>query len=175
MSTAPLREWILTDSDPIAVKRLATELSISSFLAELLWRRNLQNAASAHQFLYPVLPPPDTCHKLPGVDPTLKRLEKARQRGEQVWVHGDYDVDGLTATALMIHVLRSLDIECAYHIPHRLDEGYGISANCLHRAAAAGVRLIITVDCGSSAHAEAQAGTGTGPGTHHHGSSHTAS
>jgi single-stranded-DNA-specific exonuclease len=88
---------------------------------------------------------------LSGMDRGVDRLVIAIEGGEGIAVHGDYDVDGITGTALLVETLRAFGAVVDYHIPLRLKDGYGLSAEALRRAAAAGARVALSVDCGVSA------------------------
>jgi single-stranded-DNA-specific exonuclease len=78
----------------------------------------------------------------------VERISVAAGTGEKVLVHGDYDVDGLTATAILVRALRSIGIDCVYFIPSRMADGYGLKPSSVIRAKQAGATLVITVDCG---------------------------
>ncbi|RME33873.1 MAG: single-stranded-DNA-specific exonuclease RecJ [Deltaproteobacteria bacterium] len=93
---------------------------------------------------------------LAGMGAAVDRLSFAIRKGEKISIHGDYDVDGISATALMVDVLRHLGADVDYHIPLRMRDGYGLSAEALRRCAATGTRVVVSVDCGISAHDEAE-------------------
>lgn len=93
-------------------------------------------------------------YKLAGMDKAVQRIRRAIDAGEHVAIYGDYDADGLTATALFSDFLRTQGLTCETYIPNRLTEGYGLHTAALDQLAALGVTLIITVDCGVSANAE---------------------
>jgi single-stranded-DNA-specific exonuclease len=88
---------------------------------------------------------------LRGMDAAVERLLQAREKQERIAVFGDYDVDGVTSTAILLELLRTLGWNAASYLPHRLDEGYGLSLeavqNCLERCAP---NLLVAVDCGSA-------------------------
>ena len=86
----------------------------------------------------------------------VERLRAAVERGERICVHGDYDVDGICATALATLTLRELGADVVWHLPSRFEEGYGVSAATIARLAEEGVKLILTVDCGITAVAEVE-------------------
>jgi single-stranded-DNA-specific exonuclease len=92
---------------------------------------------------------------LKGMAETVSRLRRAIQQGEEIAVYGDYDVDGVTATALMVTTLLALGARVRPHIPHRVDEGYGLQSDSLDTLFGQGVRLVLSVDCGVRANAEA--------------------
>ncbi|MFP5342461.1 MAG: single-stranded-DNA-specific exonuclease RecJ [Candidatus Limnocylindria bacterium] len=91
---------------------------------------------------------------LPDASVVLDRIERARTAGETVMVFGDFDADGLTGLAILVHALRALGIEATPYVPSRLDEGHGLSLAAVAAAQAAGVGLIVTVDCGTTSVAE---------------------
>jgi len=146
----PVRvEW-----SPAAVPEGATELArggVSPHLAELLARRGVSDLEAAEAFLTPAIEHLHDPFLLAGLAAAVDRLERARERTEKVAVVGDYDVDGITATALLLAVLRSCRLEVEAVLPHRLREGYGFQPVHVERALELGCRLIVTVDCGVSA------------------------
>lgn len=87
---------------------------------------------------------------LPDIEQAIKRLAQARQNGERVMVFGDYDVDGISSTAALFLFLRDeLGLDVSYRLPHRVHDGYGIKSYHMDEIASKGVKLIITVDCGT--------------------------
>jgi single-stranded-DNA-specific exonuclease len=136
--------------DPREAHALACELGVSGVTAAVLARRGLADPDAAKRFL-------DA--ELPGHDPLLlgdmavavERIRKAVEEGKRICVHGDYDVDGICATALALLVLRELGADAAWHLPSRFEEGYGVSRDTLARLADDGVGLVLTVDCGITA------------------------
>src|SRR5262245_35804376 len=132
------------------VRALAAELGVSEVTAAVLARRGYGDPAAARAFL---------AGEQPGHDPMLlgdtaaavERILAAVAAGERICVHGDYDVDGICATALAVLTLRELGADVAWHLPSRFEEGYGVSAATVERLAAEGVRLMLTVDCGVTA------------------------
>ncbi|MBE0465823.1 MAG: single-stranded-DNA-specific exonuclease RecJ, partial [Candidatus Desulforudis sp.] len=132
---------------------LARECGLSELTAQLLVNRGVLTVEEALVFLHggleALLPP----NLLKDMDRAVARIRKSLDAGEKILVYGDYDVDGMTATALLIRTLRSLGGRADYHIPDRTD-GYGLHLPALERAAADGVSLVITVDCGITAVSE---------------------
>lgn len=94
--------------------------------------------------------------EMPGMSKAVERINKALGQKEKIAVYGDYDVDGISATALLLRYLRSLGADCAAHIPDRLEEGYGLNSAALSELRASGVSLVISVDCGITAFAEVE-------------------
>src|SRR5436305_281662 len=85
---------------------------------------------------------------LPGVPEAAERILGAVGRGRRVCVYGDYDVDGVTGTAILLRGLHLLNAQVDWHVPHRLEEGYGLNREALRKIAAEGADLVVTVDCG---------------------------
>lgn len=124
---------------------------ISPRLARLLARRGVADADAAQRFLKPA---PEHLHDpmtLAGMDDAVERLATAREHGEKLAVVGDYDVDGVTSTALLTAVFQALGLEVEPILPHRLRDGYGFQPVHVERAVAASCRLIVTADCGTTA------------------------
>ena len=144
--------WIVEDADLVRVRPLECELGIGRLLARCLVRRGLDDPAAARAFLEPRLKRlADPCG-LPDMDKAVDRLLAARADGEPLVIFGDYDVDGVTATTLLETSLSTLGWRVDHYLPHRMDEGYGLSQagveNCLERFP---VNLLLAVDCGSTA------------------------
>ncbi|MEP7199245.1 MAG: single-stranded-DNA-specific exonuclease RecJ, partial [Chloroflexota bacterium] len=93
--------------------------------------------------------------QLKGMNETVARLRRALKAGEAIAVYGDYDVDGVTATALMVTTLKALGGNASAYIPHRVDDGYGLNNDSLDQLKQQGIQLVISVDCGVRAVAEA--------------------
>jgi single-stranded-DNA-specific exonuclease len=142
--------WTISSFDAAAAERLAHELEVSEVTASVLVRRGHGDPEAARRFL---------AAELPGHDPLLlgdmaaavERINDAATKGEKICVHGDYDVDGICATALAILILRELGAEAGWHLPSRFEEGYGLSSETLGRLADDGIDLVLTVDCGITA------------------------
>ncbi len=136
---------------PDFLETWARGLSISPRLAGMLWNRGLRTQEDMDVFLSPGLrhlAPPES---IPGLAEAARALAGALERGERLAVWGDYDVDGVTSTALMVEFLRLRGHGIIPYIPARLEEGYGLSMPGLERLAAQGVSTVLTVDCGISA------------------------
>ncbi len=154
-------EWTVYPEHKYADK-LAKDAGISPLLALLLCNRSITDANQAEHFLTPSLDQMHNWQLLPDVEPAVKRLGQARDNGESVLVHGDYDADGLTATALLVRAFRCWGLETHYHIPHRVDDGYGLSATGIERALELGCGLMVTVDCGISDHQQLESAASRG-------------
>ena len=153
--------WRIAPCDASAAALLARELELSEVTAAVLVRRGYQDPQHARRFL-------DA--ELPGHDPLLlgdmatavERIRDAIERGARICVHGDYDVDGICATALAVLYLRELEADVVWHLPSRFEEGYGVSSETLGRLADEGVALVLTVDCGITAVEEIAAARASG-------------
>jgi len=134
---------------------LARELHISPVTAQILLNRGITTAAAARTFFQPdpanLIPP----EKIPGLPAARERLVQAIVNGEKIMVHGDYDVDGLAATAIMLETLARLGVEAEVYLPDRLTEGYGLKKKGLIKALELNCQLVITVDCGITSLEEA--------------------
>jgi single-stranded-DNA-specific exonuclease len=133
------------------VIELAQELKIPNFAAQLLVQRGIANRQSAVAFFKPQQ---NTLHDpflLRNMQAAVHRLQRAIAKQEKVLLYGDYDVDGTTAVALMAEQLALLGLHCAYYIPDRYKEGYGVSEAGIDFAIAEGFHLLITLDCGIKA------------------------
>ena len=154
--------WQRVDEDPRAAERLAAELAIPRPLAQLLAGRGFVEPEAARRFLSPALdqlPPPE---RMRGVTRAAAILAEAVCRRHLIVVYGDYDVDGVTATATLIRFLRQVGARCRFVQPLRFAHGYGLHAGLVRDCLAAEKipgqgRVVVTVDCGISDHQEVAA------------------
>ncbi len=144
------RIWEMADRSDPAVERLAADLSVSPLLAAILLNRGFTQIEEMQQFLQPRLMHLLHPEGVKDLDKAVERILSAREKGQKVAVYGDYDVDGITATALLVTFLKKMDIPVTWYLPHRLREGYGLNEGAVQRLAESGVDLIVTVDCGIS-------------------------
>ena len=142
--------WTIRPCPPDAARRLATALGVSPTTASVLARRGYDDPAVAQAFLAGALPAHDP-FRLGAMREAVEALRAAIPSGRRICVHGDYDVDGICATALAVLVLRELGADVVWHLPSRFDEGYGLNGQTLARLADEGVDLVLTVDCGITA------------------------
>jgi single-stranded-DNA-specific exonuclease len=150
------KTWHLLPHDRGAIERLAGALEVSPVVAQLLLNRQLQDPDLARRFLNAPLAGLYEPELLPGVAEAAERLHAAALAGRPVCVYGDYDVDGVTGTAILLSALRLLGASVEFHVPHRLEEGYGLNSEALCRIAENGAALVVTVDCGITSVAEAE-------------------
>ncbi len=127
---------------------LSRELGIPRILAQVLINRGIGCARDAEEFLNPSLDNLLSPRKLKDMEPAVVRVREAARKKQRVLVFGDYDVDGITAVALLKTRLEQLGISVQHYIPHRIKEGYGLSLTAGEIARKNGIKLIITADCG---------------------------
>jgi len=142
------KRWLISRTNPEYIRYISKAASISPALAQILIKRGLKTPGEINDFLNPRISDLSDPFELPGVKTAVERIKHAVSRNETVLVHGDYDADGLTATAIMVHILRKLGLNVHYFIPNRIAHGYGFSPAAVKNAKELGASLIITVDCG---------------------------
>jgi single-stranded-DNA-specific exonuclease len=152
----PAKTWRLLPHDRHAVERLAGSLRLSPLVAQLLLNRGLDAPDDARRFLDAPLTGLHAPDLLPGVSEAAARIMTAIGQGRKLCVYGDYDVDGVTGSAILLQGLRLLGANVDLYVPHRLEEGYGLNRDALGQIAESGARVVITVDCGIASVAEAE-------------------
>ena len=154
--------WTLKAADESILSRLVSELKVDPLVARLLVVRGVQNPEAAMRFLRPSLEHLNSPYLMLGMKTALERLRAAIERKEKVLIYGDYDVDGTTAIVILKVAIELCGGVADFHVPHRIREGYGMKDEVIERAAAEGVRLIISVDTGIRAFAAAETACRTG-------------
>ncbi len=148
--------WNVKKVVPLQDAPLLSMAGLHPLVVSILAERGYATEEQVRGFLAPALAGMIDPMLLSGMDRAVERLLKARRLGEQVCVYGDYDVDGITGTALLVSFLRAAGFTCGYFIPNRFDEGYGINAAAVEAIAASGAKLMVSVDCGITAVEEAE-------------------
>ncbi len=158
--------WNLKQTHPDRVQALAEQISslgffqkspaVGSILAKLLLLRGIDSPASAGPFLSPSLDHLHSPYLMTGMRAAIDRLDSAIERREGILVYGDYDVDGTTAVVILKTAIELCGGAADFHVPHRMREGYDLRGDVIERAAAAGIRLVISVDSGTRAFAAAE-------------------
>ncbi|MDP3152341.1 MAG: single-stranded-DNA-specific exonuclease RecJ [Archangium sp.] len=133
---------------------VAAELSLHPVVAKVLVARGYKTPADATRFLSDALTELPDPFLMKGLPQAVDRLVRAILEKESVTLYGDYDVDGVSSTALLTTFLRQVGLEVRTYIPHRLEEGYGLNRAAIERLAAEGTKLLVTLDCGITSHAE---------------------
>jgi single-stranded-DNA-specific exonuclease len=152
----PRQHWQLAESHPSESSALASSARLPQVMAELLVARGITQPAEAFAFLNPTQAHLHDPFLMMGMMAAVERLERAIAAREPVLLYGDYDVDGTTAVVLLKTAIEMLGGVARFHVPHRLNEGYGLQSSVLEAAHAGGVGLVITVDTGMRAFAEAE-------------------
>lgn len=142
------RRWLVKRTNPEYVRYVSKTSSVSPILAQILINRGIRTPEDINYFLKPSISDLSDPFELPGLKTAVERIKLAIERKEKILIHGDYDADGLTATAIMMETLQKLGADVNYFIPHRIAHGYGFNALSIETAKKSGVTLIITVDCG---------------------------
>lgn len=150
------KRWVLSPPNKGLQAEISSKLKISPLLAQVLINRGITDVTSAKNFLNPQMSLLGDPSSLPDIDKASLRINEAIKNGENIVIYGDYDVDGLTATALMYRCLKLVGAQVSYYIPERLEEGYGLNADALARLKEGGAKVILTVDCGINACREAE-------------------
>lgn len=154
--TQDTRVWRLRDYDPAVAVALQNELGLFPVTTRILASRGIDSVAAAQSFLHPSLDELHSPFAFVQMEAAVERLLAAIERGERIVVHGDYDVDGITGTVLLLVALRAIGADIDYLVPHRLDDGYGLKPSGVDRAHEKDAKVLIAVDCGITAHAAAE-------------------
>lgn len=145
------KEWRINDSNPQMQATLSQALGIHPIVAQLLINREITDIQEARDFLLADLSCLHNPFLLKNMDIAVERIRKAKANNERVLVFGDYDVDGVTSSALLNNVLKQLGIEVSHYIPHRMHHGYGLNSEVAQEAKENKIDLLIAVDCGINA------------------------
>ncbi|MEX0675688.1 MAG: single-stranded-DNA-specific exonuclease RecJ [Pirellulales bacterium] len=148
--------WRIHPHDPARIVALERSAAVPAVVAQLLLCRGIHDAQRARDFLEARLASLRDPEELPGVTAAADRITAAIAAGRQIVIYGDYDVDGMSGTAILYLCLKMLSAQVSYYVPHRIDEGYGLNCEALESLAGRGAQMIVTVDCGASSLAEAE-------------------
>jgi single-stranded-DNA-specific exonuclease len=111
----------------------SSEWNVSPLVAQILYNRNIETLQAARSFLAPQLAGLHEPGELPGTGEAAELVAQAVRRGQRIVIYGDYDVDGMTGSAILWHLLRLADAQVEVYVPHRIEEGYGINVASLDR------------------------------------------
>ena len=142
------KRWRFQPHDAVRVARLEQSAGISPIVAQLLMARGVYEADQARTFLDAKLTGLRDPDELPGAAAAADRVYEAVKNGRKIVVYGDYDADGMTGAAILVLCLKLLGAAVTYHVPNRLEDGYGLSCEALRTLAERGASLVISVDCG---------------------------
>jgi single-stranded-DNA-specific exonuclease len=148
--------------DEAAAGRLARELGLEPLAARVLACRGFHDPSAAERFLASRLTDLPDPFLMKGMERAVERLRRAVQSRERIALYGDYDVDGVTSTALLASFLGAAGAEVVTYVPHRLVEGYGLNTDAVRRLASGGARLLVSLDCGITSVAEVKAAADLG-------------
>jgi single-stranded-DNA-specific exonuclease len=140
--------WKYLHPDPAVVERLAREANVSPMMARLLALRGVGTAGESAAFLSPSLEQLHSPYLMRGMRDAVERISAAIVNREDILIYGDYDVDGTTAVVILKTAIELCGGTADFHVPHRIKEGYGMRDDVIERAAAAGVKVVISVDTG---------------------------
>jgi single-stranded-DNA-specific exonuclease len=148
LPSSVIPRWIIPNVDPQSARALAASLRIQPLTARVLLSRGFSDPQSARRFLTPSLEHLHSPDLLSGMPEAVARLRVAISNHEKTLIYGDYDVDGTVSVVILKKAIELAGGEASYHVPHRLKDGYGMRAEVIERAAAMGVKLIVSVDTG---------------------------
>ncbi len=144
------RTWNVQPAEP-GLTDAARRLRVTPLLAALLAQRGIRQPEEAGDFFRPKLTHLHDPSTLPGCEAAARRIARGLESGERIVIYGDYDVDGMTAVAILDACIKMLGGKVDYYVPHRLEEGYGVNLQAIEQIAKRGADLLITVDCGITA------------------------
>ena len=148
------KTWVLHPVNEGSVQEMAGTLGVSPVIARLLIRRGIHSSGAAEQFLFGDIGCLADPERMAGLSRAVELIRRALREKKKILIVGDYDVDGLTSSALLQWVLRSMGADVSCHIPHRMEDGYGLKSEVVEKAHRSGVGLLITTDCGTSSFRE---------------------
>ncbi len=150
------RQWRIIPHDADRVESLMKSGKLPAVVAQLLVSRGIYTAEDASRFLATKLMGLRDPQELPGIPEATSILVEAIENKTPVVIYGDYDCDGMTGTAILVNGLRLFNADVSYHVPNRLEDGYGLNEDAIRKLADRGKKLIVSVDCGitSISHAE---------------------
>ena len=149
------KRWRIQPFDSVRVADLARTASLPTVVAQLLLARGVECPRLATAFLHPQLADLRPPEMLPGIEAAADRIIRAIHDRQRVTIYGDYDADGITATAILVRCLRLLGADVDFYVPNRLDEGYGLNEDAIRRLHQRGTKVLVTVDCGITSCREA--------------------
>jgi len=150
-----VKRWRIHPHDPDHIAALQRAVGIPAVVAQLLIARGITDPARVRGFLDPKLTHLRDPEHLPGCSAAAEQVHAAIGAGRRIVIYGDYDVDGMTGTAILYRCIRMLGGDVGYYVPHRIDEGYGLNHEAIRSRAEEGAKLMVTVDCGIASVEEA--------------------
>ncbi len=157
-----MKSWIISRQDENLSRKIADSLKISELTARVLVNRGIKTPEDAEKFIYPKLSHFEDPFLIPDIKKACERIISAKEKKEKVVIYGDYDVDGVSATSILVETLNFLDIDVSFYIPSRYGEGYSLNMDSIKKLKDLKTDLIITVDCGVSSLKEVDEATRLG-------------
>ncbi len=148
----PHRRWFVQRTNESYLRYLASTASVSEAFAQVLINRGIKTPEAVRAFLDPTLNRLEDPQEIPNLKRACEVISSAIKAGKRILVHGDYDTDGLTATAIMVSAINHLGGDVVYFIPDRFEHGYGFNPPGVEYATEVGASVIVTVDCGITSH-----------------------
>jgi single-stranded-DNA-specific exonuclease len=142
------KRWLVYPHDAARVQDLERVLGVTPVVAQLLLRRRMCDPQQARRFLDPRLSDLPDPQSLPGMSTAATLVHRAVAERRKIFIYGDYDADGMTATAILVSCLKNLGADVGYYVPNRLDDGYGLNCEAIAQLQERGAELLVTVDCG---------------------------
>ncbi len=149
-TTKPRREWEIRTPEAADVSRLSRDRGLPEIISRMLVARGITDAKQADKHLQPNLMALHDPALLPGMQAATRRLVEAVRQGETILIHGDYDVDGVTGTSLLVRLFEKLGAKVDWHIPNRFTDGYAFGDHSVAKAQSIGAKVVVSVDNGTS-------------------------
>ena len=142
------KKWTLKHKGKVKETDLSKKINISPEISQILNNRGINNEKDAEIFMNPSLEYLRDPFLMKDMDKAVKRIKKAIENNDNIYIYGDYDVDGVSSTSILYIYFKSINYPVKYYIPNRLEEGYGINEEAIRKISSDNCNLIITVDCG---------------------------
>ncbi len=149
-------KWKVSNVDFELREKLSIELGIKQATAQLLINRGIKNQEEGKKYFFSSLDDLYSPSIMKGLVPAVEKIKQALQENKKITVYGDYDVDGITSTAILVSLFQEMGGEVSYYIPNRFNEGYGLNFQALDKIREKGTDLLITVDCGITSYEEVE-------------------
>lgn len=151
-----VKRWLYSKVNEGKIKEVAEKNNISELLAKVLLGRGIETDADIDDFLHPKIQDLYDPFLLNDMEKAVTAIIDSCNKKEKITIYGDYDVDGITSTAILKKFFADMEVDSDYYLPSRLEEGYGLNNEALEKIAKNGTKLLITVDCGISAYEEVE-------------------
>ena len=150
------KHWKISSLNPQLQANLSDALDVHPIISQLLINRKITDIQEAKDFLTADLSGLHDPFLFKNMEKAVERIKQTKENKERVFIVGDYDVDGVTSSALLNNIFKQMDVEVTHYIPHRMKDGYGLNAGIAQLAKDKGASLVIAVDCGITAHKEVE-------------------